>query len=75
MKETTFLIKCLDNGWDWLDIYSEEEAAIYCCEELEVPEELINEVEYLGNSIKLSLVPDRRYFREDWFVNLQRNAA
>lgn len=74
MKETTFVIRKLDNGWDWPDIYSEDVAVIYCCEELEVPEELIEEVSYTEESLHLSLVPDRSYYREDWFVNLQRTA-
>lgn len=74
MKETTFLIRKLDNGWDWLDIYSEDVAVLYCCEELEVPEDLIEDVECFEGAMKLSLVPDRSYYREDWFVNLQRSA-
>lgn len=74
MKETTFLIRKLDNGWDWLDIYSEDVATLYCCEELEVPEDLIEDVECFEGAMKLSLVPDRSYYREDWFVNLQRSA-
>lgn len=74
MKETTFLIRNLDNGWDWLDIRDEADAAQYLCEELEVPEELIEDVECCGEALRLSLIRDRRYFREDWFVNLQRCA-
>lgn len=74
MKETTFLIRQLDNGWDWPDIDSEADVALYCCEELEVPEELIEEVVCLGEAFRLSLLPDRSYRREDWYVNLQRSA-
>jgi hypothetical protein len=74
VKETTFLIRCLDNGWEWLDIYSDDIAAEYLCEELEVPEELIESVECFNGAMRLSLVPDRRYMSEDWYVNLQRCA-
>ncbi len=74
MKETSFLIRELDNGWDWPDIYSDDIAVQYLCEELEIPEELIDEVVCFEGAMKLSLIPDRRYFREDWFVNLQRSA-
>jgi hypothetical protein len=74
MKETTFVIRHLDNGWDWPDIYSDEIATEYFCEELEVPEELIECVECYDGAMKLSLHRDRRYFREDWYANLQRSA-
>lgn len=74
MKETTFLILNLDNGWEWQDIHNEDVAAEYLCEELDIPEELIEDVECYEKALKLSLVPDRRYYREDWFVNLQRCA-
>lgn len=74
MKETTFVIQHLDNGWDWPDIYSDEIAAEYFCEELEVPEELIESVECYEGAMMISLTPDRCYFREDWYVNLQRSA-
>lgn len=74
MKETTFVIQKLDNGWDWPDITDEDDAALYCCEELEVPEELIENVSVWAGMMKLSLFPDRSYYREDWYVNLQRSA-
>jgi hypothetical protein len=74
VKETTFLIRQLDNGWDWLDIYSDDVAVQYLCEELEVPEEVIEEVECFEGAMKLSLVRDTAYKREDWYVNLQRVA-
>ena len=74
MKETIFVIRQLGNGWDWPDIMDENDAAQYCREELDVPEEVIEEVECFKGAMRLSLVPDRRYFREDWYVNLQRSA-
>lgn len=74
MKETTFLIRRLDNGWDWLDILSEDVAALYLCEELDVPEECIEAVECFDGALRLSLLPGGRYQREDWYVNLQRVA-
>ena len=74
MKETTFMISHLDNGWGWPDIDSDDVAVEYLCEELEVPEELIEEVTCYEGAMKLSLVPGRRYMREDWYVNLLRSA-
>lgn len=75
MNETTFVIKRLDNGWDWPDITDETAAELYCAEELEVPSELIEELYCVNDAIKLSLQRSREYFRDDWYVNLQRVAS
>ena len=75
MKETTFVIKDLDNGWVWQDIRDEDTAYLYCNEELEVPDNLIEELECYNEMIRISLYRDKRYFAEDWFVNLQRLSA
>lgn len=72
MKETTFVIKELDNGWVWQDILDDDTAYVYCNEELEVPEECIEELQCYNEAIRISLHRDRRYFTDDWFVNLQR---
>jgi hypothetical protein len=72
MKETTFVIKDLENGWVWQDIHDEDMAYLYCNEELEVPEEWIEELRCYNKAIQISLHRDRRYFTDDWFVNLQR---
>ncbi len=72
MKETTFVIKELDNGWVWQDICDDEIAYLYCNEELEVPEEWIEALQCRHDAIQISLHRDRRYFADDWFVNLQR---
>lgn len=75
MSETTFIINDLENGWMWQDIGSVDDIYLYCSEELEVPEEVIDELEHYGNAFRVSLHRDRRYFNEDWFVNLQRIAG
>jgi hypothetical protein len=72
MKETMFVIKDLENGWVWQDIHDEDVAYLYCNEELEVPEECIEALCCDEQAIRLSLHRDRRYFSDDWFVNLQR---
>lgn len=72
MNETTFLIKNLDNGWVWQDVADERDAEIYCCEELDIPEEWIEELECCNEAIRVSLRKNRSYFRDDWYVNLQR---
>ena len=72
MKETTFVIENLDNGWVWQDIHDEDTALLYCNEELEVPDEWIEELRCYNEAIRISLYRDRCYFTDDWYVNLQR---
>lgn len=74
MKDNVFLIRSLDSGWDWPDIYSESDVELYCLEELEVPQEHIDDVEYLDNAFRLTLKRQRSYHRDDWYVNLLRSA-
>jgi len=75
MSETSFLINNLDYGWLWQDIADDDVAFMYCQDELEVPTELIESLEYTHDSIRLSLYRERSYFRDDWYVNLQRIAS
>lgn len=74
MKENIFLIRDLDNGWDWPDMYSNNDVEQYCLEELEVPEEHIDEVECLNDAFQLTLKRQRSYHNDDWYVNLIRCA-
>ncbi len=75
MTDTSFIINRLDSGWVWQDIVDDDVATMYCQDELEIPEELINSLEYRNKSIVLSLYRERSYFRDDWYVNLQRIAS
>ncbi|MDF1883258.1 hypothetical protein JHD49_04830 [Sulfurimonas sp. SAG-AH-194-C21] len=43
-----------------------------CENELEIPEECIRKIECYENVFKIYLAPSRKYFRDDWYVNLQR---
>jgi len=74
MKDNVFVIHTLDNGWDWPDIGDESDIELYCLEELEVPEDYIDDVKYLNNAFELTLKRQREYRRDDWYVNLQRSA-
>ncbi len=74
MKDNVFVIRSLDSGWDWPDMYSESDIELYCLEELEVPEEHIEEVQCLNNAFQLTLKRERSYHRDDWYVNLMRSA-
>ena len=74
MKDNVFMIHSLDNGWDWPDMYSEHDIESYCLEELEVPQEHIDEVECYNNVFQLTLKRQRSYHNDDWYVNLLRSA-
>ncbi len=41
-------------------------------EELEIPEECIKKIECHEDAFKVYLTPSRAYYRDDWYVNLQR---
>ncbi|MCJ7765934.1 MAG: hypothetical protein MUP09_08355 [Thiovulaceae bacterium] len=74
MKDNVFLIRSLDDGWDWPDIVSESDLELYCLEELEVPQDYIDGVKYLNHAFQLTLKRQRSYRRDDWYVNLRRSA-
>ena len=69
MKNNIFLIRSLDNGWGWPDIYSENNAELYYLEKLEVPEEH-DDVEYFKEAFQLTLKRQKIYHNDDWYVNL-----
>lgn len=75
MKDREFMIRKFTNGWDWNDIIDERSAQIFCEEELEVPHEYIDVLECHHGAIKLLLHRDKSYWRDDWYVNLQREAG
>ncbi len=64
MRKTKFVIKTLDFG----RVSLMKMMNIYCAEELEIPQERIEEVECFDNAFNRS----RSYFHDDWYVNLQR---
>ncbi len=74
MKDNVFVISDLDNGWGWQDIYSDNDVETYCLEELDVPEEHIDQIKCYNNAFQLTLKRQRNYRNEDWYVNLTRCA-
>lgn len=59
-------------SWISAGIGNKDDAHIYCAEELDVPQERIEEVDCFDNAFKLPLRRCRSYFRDDWYVNMQR---
>lgn len=75
MKEHQFVITEGLNGWNIEDLYTQESAEMFCEEELEIPSQYIETLQFQNNLIKLSLLKDRSYRNDDWYVNLQRVAS
>lgn len=50
----------------------EESAKSICYDELEIPEDCIKKIECYEDAFKIYLKNTRKYYREDWYVNLQR---
>jgi len=74
LKERSFIIKALANGWNWLDISDKDDIENYCVQELEVPQELIKNLHFYNNAFEINLINSRSYYRDDWYINLQRCA-
>lgn len=74
MKDNVFTIRTLDSGWDWLDIYNDNDIELYCLEELEVPQEHIKKVKCFNKAFQLTLKRACSYHNDDWYVNLLRSA-
>ncbi|MFT7860971.1 MAG: hypothetical protein ABXS93_08535 [Sulfurimonas sp.] len=59
--------------------YAKEELSLglvaeHLCEELEVPEEFIEDLNLNDDHLSIKLTDKVRYFNEDWYVNIQRIA-
>lgn len=52
-----------------LDIYAIED---YIYEDLEVPKEYLESLKISDEYVNIKLSPTRKYFNDDWYVNLQR---
>ena len=58
-----------------LEIYEEldtEYAQSICENMLEIPQECIRKVECYKDAFKIYLTQSRKYYRDDWYTNLQR---
>ena len=44
----------------------------YVFEELEIPKEYVRSLKISDESLNIKLSQGRRYFNDDWYVNLQR---
>jgi hypothetical protein len=72
MLEREFIV---DAGHEELEFFyalDEECAKSICSNHLEIPEECIKKIECYEDAFKVYLKNTRKYYRDDWYVNLQR---
>ena len=64
MKSREFTIKT--------EIYDESLIEDYIFEDLEVPEDCVESLQISDSYVNIKLSSNKRYFNDDWYVNLQR---
>jgi len=69
-REFTIETESLELDYDYnLNMNLLEE---YVIEDLEVPEDCIESLKIFDSHVNIKLSPSKRYFNDDWYVNLQR---
>ncbi len=72
MSEREFLIDANNPNLELFCDLDDDFAKSICENELEIPEECIKKIECYEEAFKVYLTPTRKYYRDDWYVNLQR---
>ena len=72
MSEREFLIDTNNPELELFCDLDDSFAKSICENELEIPEECIKKIECYEEAFKVYLTPTRKYYRDDWYVNLQR---
>lgn len=72
MLEREFIINPDHEELGFFCSLGEEDAKSICENELEIPEIFIKKIECYEDVFKVYLKNSRQYYREDWYVNLQR---
>ena len=75
MSTTVFIVKELEDGWEWNDVHTKDDAEMYCEDELEIPHDSIEKIAFYEQAMEIRLKRDKHMLREDWYVNLQRVSA
>ncbi|MEA2090890.1 MAG: hypothetical protein U9O83_00825 [Campylobacterota bacterium] len=74
MKTREFTIKTDSLNLDFDNYLTISLVEDYIMEDLEVPEEYIESLKINDRYVNIKLSPTKRYFNDDWYVNLQRVA-
>lgn len=72
MKTREFIITTDNLDLDYVTDLSIDVLEEYVTEDLEVPEDCIESLNIYDNYVNIKLNPTKRYFNDDWYVNLQR---
>lgn len=72
MKTREFIITTDNLDLDYVADLSIDILEEYVTEDLEVPEDCIESLNIYDNVVNIKLNPTKRYFNDDWYVNLQR---
>ncbi|MDQ7043105.1 MAG: hypothetical protein Q9M40_01190 [Sulfurimonas sp.] len=72
MHEREFMIDANNPELEIYDNVDDMFAQTVCEDILEIPQEHIKKIECYNEAFKIYLTKTRTYFRDDWYVNLQR---
>ncbi|QFR50227.1 hypothetical protein FJR48_11000 [Sulfurimonas lithotrophica] len=72
MLERIFTIDAYNEELEIFDNLDDECAQSICENNLEIPKEYINKISCKNDSFTIYLANSRSYYRDDWYVNLQR---
>jgi len=72
MLEREFIVDANNPELEIYEYIDDDYAQSVCENELEIPQECIKKIECYEDAFKIYLTPTRKYFRDDWYVNLQR---
>ncbi len=72
MLEREFIINPAHEELGFFCDLDEEGAKSICENDLEIPQDCIKKIECYEDAFKIYLKNTRKYYREDWYVNLQR---
>lgn len=72
MQERSFIIDINHEEVEFFYELDESCVQSICENTLDIPRDYIRKIECYEDRFRLSLIQSRSYYREDWYVNLQR---
>ena len=74
MKTREFILTTENFDLDYNQRLDNELIEEYITQDLEIPTECIESVKIQADQVNIKLSKSKRYFNDDWYVNLQRVA-
>jgi hypothetical protein len=72
MTEREFIIDVFSDELEICESLDSEYAKSVCENDLEIPQSCIQKIECYDDAFKVYLTKSRKYYRDDWYVNLRR---